>query len=79
VSRPLTLVKVGDEEESPRSFAVMEDDSVLCADCVHEVTSGSASDRAQSMVRAWIDAGPGVRCSWCSEGDPWGGLGGWAA
>jgi hypothetical protein len=57
----------------------MEDDSVLCADCVHEATSGGALDQARSIVHAWIDAGPGVGCSWCGEGDPWGGLGGWAA
>jgi hypothetical protein len=79
VSRPLGLAKGGDEEEPPRSFAVMEDDSVLCADCVHEATSAGVPDRAGSMVHAWIDVGPGVRCSWCGEGDPWDGLGGWAA
>jgi hypothetical protein len=61
------------------AFAVMEDDSVLCADCVHEVVGDGASARPEWMVHAWIDAGPGVRCSWCGESDPWDGLGGWAA
>jgi hypothetical protein len=61
------------------AFAVMEDDSVLCADCVHEVVGDGASARPEWMVHAWIDAGPGVCCSGCSGSDPWDGLGGWAA
>jgi hypothetical protein len=58
------------------AFAVMEDDSVLCAECVHEVVGDGASAGPESMVHAWIDVGPGVRCSSCSESDD---LGGWAA
>jgi hypothetical protein len=68
-----------ERQEPARAFAVMEDDSVLCADCVHEATSGGVPDRPVSTVHAWIDAGPRVRCSWCGDGDPWDGLGGWAA
>jgi hypothetical protein len=44
------------------AFAVMEDDSVLCAECVHEVAEEAG---AGSLVHVWIDAGPGVRCRWC--------------
>jgi hypothetical protein len=68
VSRPPTLAKGGDEEEPPRSFAVMEDDSVLCADCLHEAT-GAGAVSAATMVHAWLDAGRGVRCCWCGETD----------
>ena len=67
VSGPLTLARGGDEGESPRSFAVMEDDSVLCADCVHEAVGDGSSQSAGLMVRAWIDPGPGVCCGWCGE------------
>ena len=49
-----------------RSFAVMEDDSVLCADCAHEAAGDLvAAERPESIVHAWIDAGPGVCCRWC--------------
>jgi hypothetical protein len=75
VSRPSTLARGGDEEGPPCSFAVMEDDSVLCADCMHEAT-GDGRPPPRSLVHAWIDAGLGVYCSWCGDGDD---LGGWAA
>jgi hypothetical protein len=55
------------EPERPvRSFAVMEDDSVLCADCVQEVCREPGPDRAEAIVHAWIEPGPGVCCRWCS-------------
>jgi hypothetical protein len=57
------------------AFAVMEGDAVLCAECVHEVVGDGAWASAGWIVRAWIDAGPGVCCDWCGEDD----LGGWAA
>jgi hypothetical protein len=49
------------------SFAVMEDDSVLCADCVQEVSRELAPDRPEAIVHAWIQPGPGVCCRWCSD------------
>jgi hypothetical protein len=49
------------------SFAVMADDSVLCAECVHEAVGDGSSASAGSVVHAWIDAGPGVCCGWCGE------------
>jgi hypothetical protein len=56
------------EPEGPvRSFAVMQDDSVLCADCVQEVSRELAPDRAEAIVHAWIAPGPGVCCRWCSD------------
>jgi hypothetical protein len=54
------------EPERPvRSFAVMEDDSVLCADCVQEICREPGPDRAEAMVHAWIEPSPGVSCRWC--------------
>ena len=52
------------EKPEPRSFAVMKDDWVLCVDCTHEAAREERG--AQSMVHAWIDAGPGVCCAWCA-------------
>jgi hypothetical protein len=60
-------------------FAVMEDDSVVCADCVQEIVGCGGSESAEAIVHAWIEAGPGVRCSWCEVGEPWDGFGGWVA
>jgi hypothetical protein len=56
------------EPEGPvRCFAVMGDDSVLCADCVQEVSRELAPDRPEAIVHAWIQPGPGVCCRWCSD------------
>lgn len=41
---------------------------MLCADCVHEATSGGAPHSSGSIVHAWIEAGPGVCCGWCEAG-----------
>lgn len=51
--------------EPGRAFAVMEDDSVLCVECAHEAARDGQG--AQSLVHAWIDAGPGVLCVWCTD------------
>ena len=58
----------------PRSFAVMEDDSVLYADCVHEISDLEPA-RAETIVHAGIDAGPGVCCRWCAATEHDGGEG----
>jgi hypothetical protein len=68
VSRPLGLVLGAEGGESSRAFAVMEDNSVLCADCVLEATSWAGPASAGSIVHAWIDGGPGVCCGWCEAG-----------
>ena len=52
----------------PRVFAVMEDDTVLCADCAHEATGEGVVWGAGSLVHAWVEAAPGVCCGWCGEG-----------
>jgi hypothetical protein len=49
--------------------AVMEDESVLCADCVHEATAGGVPESAETIVHAWIEPGPGVRCGWCGDSE----------
>jgi hypothetical protein len=46
-------------------FAVREDGVVVCAPCVREAKRAGAG----VIVDAWIDAGPGVCCEWCGEGD----------
>jgi hypothetical protein len=59
-----------ESQEPARAFAVMEDDSVLCADCVQEVCRERDAGRAEAIVHAWIDPGPGVCCRWCGESAP---------
>jgi hypothetical protein len=56
--------------EPARAFAVMEDDSVLCGDCVQEVCRELDAGRAEAIVHAWIDPGPGVCCRWCGASAP---------
>jgi hypothetical protein len=46
-------------------FAAMEDDTVLCGDCVDEVQCGMGAQRPDAIVHAWIDSAPGVCCRWC--------------
>jgi hypothetical protein len=70
VARPPRVAKGGDEKEPPRSFAVMEDGSVLCAGCAHEATGAGAAAAAGTIVHAWVDRAPGVCCGWCGE-DEW--------
>ncbi|MGH2941735.1 MAG: hypothetical protein ACRDLN_03030 [Solirubrobacteraceae bacterium] len=49
-------------------FAVMQDDSVLCAECVHEAAGDpTTAQRPESIVHAWIEPGAGVCCRWCGE------------
>jgi hypothetical protein len=53
--------------EAGGRFAVMEDESVLCAECVHEVGRSGEPESAATSVHAWIAAGAGVCCAWCGE------------
>jgi hypothetical protein len=46
-------------------FAAMEDDTVLCGDCVDEVQRGMGAERPEAIVHAWIEPAPGVCCRWC--------------
>jgi hypothetical protein len=45
-------------------FAAMEDDTVLCAECVAEVSELQLAT-ADTLVHAWIDPAPGTGCRWC--------------
>ena len=49
-----------------QGWAVMQDDTVLCADCVDEIAvHGGRQQRADEVVHAWIACSPGVCCRWC--------------
>jgi hypothetical protein len=65
------LIRTFDRPAGPgpavERFAVMEDESVLCAECVHEAGRSGEQESAGTIVHAWIDAGPGVCCGWCGE------------
>jgi hypothetical protein len=52
-----------DEREQGERFAVMQDDTVLCAECVGEISEQSAT--ADTLVHAWVDPSPGTCCRWC--------------
>jgi hypothetical protein len=50
--------------DDPLVYAVMQDDAVLCADCV----TGVCDDRqpsAATTLHAWLAADPSHICSWC--------------
>jgi len=46
-------------------FAVMEDDTVLCADCVHEICDDRLPATAGTLVHAWLAEPAGHVCSSC--------------
>jgi hypothetical protein len=48
------------------ALAVMEDDTVLCADCVYE---RQAEGLVETMVHAWLADPAGEACSWCGAVD----------
>jgi len=50
------------------AFAVMEDDTILCADCVHEIDDREPVT-AGTFVYAWLAAGSGQSCRWCAAID----------
>lgn len=45
-------------------LAVMEDDTVLCAACLHELQRESACETAETIVHAWL-ASPGAEMCRC--------------
>jgi len=51
------------------AFAVMEDDTVLCADCVHEICDDRQPATAATIVHAWLAAPAGQACSRCAVND----------
>ncbi len=46
-------------------LAVMEDDTVLCADCVDELQRESACETAATIVHAWLASPSGETCRCC--------------
>jgi len=46
-------------------FAVMEDDTVLCADCLHEHQAEGLPETAAMMVHAWLADANGEACRCC--------------
>ncbi len=51
------------------AFAVMEDDTVLCADCVHEICDGREPAMAATIVHAWLATRALQVCSRCAIND----------
>ena len=51
------------------AYAVMQDDTVLCADCVAEVCDDRQPSEAKT-VHAWLTPGHAHTCSWCGANDP---------
>jgi len=52
------------------AFAVMQDDSVLCAECVHEHQGeGGLPVSAGTLVHAWLTVPVGEACVCCGASD----------
>ena len=50
-------------------LAVMEDDTVLCADCVDELRRESACETAATIVHAWLTSPGDETCRCCGATD----------
>lgn len=50
-------------------WAVMEDDTVLCTDCVHEHQAEGIPETAATIVHAWLADPAGETCQGCGAGD----------
>jgi hypothetical protein len=46
-------------------LAVMEDDTVLCSDCLDELHAEQAVDTAATVVHAWLADSAGQACRCC--------------
>jgi hypothetical protein len=46
-------------------LAVMEDDTVLCADCVHELHGEGLPETPMTIVHAWLADPAGEVCCCC--------------
>jgi hypothetical protein len=51
--------------ESAVRLAVMEDDTVLCADCMQDIVDERLPATAATMVHAWLASPAGEACCWC--------------
>ena len=50
-------------------LAVMEDDTVLCTDCLDELHAETVCDTAATMVHAWLADASGQACRCCGVTD----------
>ena len=50
-------------------LAVMEDDSVLCTDCLHELHAEGVWETAGTIVHAWLAHPNGQACHYCGATD----------
>jgi hypothetical protein len=50
-------------------LAVMEDDTVLCADCLDELQAEEVCETAVTMVHAWLADPAGQACRCCGATD----------
>ena len=50
-------------------LAVMEDDMVLCADCVHEHQAEGLAETSGTIVHAWLADPAGEMCQACGATD----------
>jgi len=57
------------------AFVVMEDDTILCADCADEMCDERLPATAGTLVHAWLPPASGEACSCCSATDHEDGVG----
>lgn len=50
-------------------LAVMEDDTVLCGDCVDELHAEQVCETAGTIVHAWLADPAGQACACCGATD----------
>jgi hypothetical protein len=50
-------------------LAVMQDDTVLCADCVHEYQTEGLPETPATLVYAWLADPAGETCRCCGDSD----------
>jgi hypothetical protein len=50
-------------------LAVMEDDTVLCTDCLDELHAETVCETAETIVHAWLADPAGQACHYCGATD----------
>jgi hypothetical protein len=61
--------QAGKPEPDRGGLAVMEDDTVLCADCLDELRAEQACDSIATAVHAWLANLAGQACRCCGATD----------
>jgi hypothetical protein len=51
------------------ALAVMEDDTVLCTDCLHEFQAEQVVETGATVVHAWLADPAGQACRCCGATD----------